>query len=297
MIASSRSLWIAALALAIIVHAALGWALMADSSVEIEGGSGVQEVQIGNSFADMVAGTLEATEAGATVQPDAAEPAPATPVQQAKPLTPVQPKVPAEVPRPTADDAVPTVAAASEAPAPLAKPQEVVEADETADPALTRSLRPQQRSAAFEDRNSPPVKKPAPKKPAPKAEPTSRPRGNDDQNQRAGATSGRNQATAATPGAARAGAAAPGNAAASNYPGLVMQKISRTPRPRAGSRGTAVVAFSVAAGGGLAAVSIARSSGSAELDSAAVRMIQSAAPFPPPPPGAQRNFTLNIKGR
>jgi protein TonB len=58
-----------------------------------------------------------------------------------------------------------------------------------------------------------------------------------------------------------------------------------------------VVAFSVSASGGLAGVSIARSSGSAALDAAALRMVQRAAPFPPPPKGAQRSFSISIKGR
>ncbi|MEO0634986.1 MAG: TonB family protein [Pseudomonadota bacterium] len=43
-------------------------------------------------------------------------------------------------------------------------------------------------------------------------------------------------------------------------------------------------------------MSIRRSSGSAELDRAAIQMIQRAAPFPPPPPGAQRSFNMPIRG-
>ncbi len=304
MIAASRSLWIVALAIAVIVHAALGWALVADNRVETEGGAGAQEVRIGTSFADMAAGTPEATEPTEIVQPEAATPAPAAHVQHAEPLTPPQDEVPAEAPRvmpQLADDAVPTVVAAlPETPVvsqPIAKSQDVIEADETAEPAVTRSLRPKRRSDAFEEKNRPVVEKTAPKKPTPKREPARTTRGSAEQNQRAGSTSGSDQAAAASPGAARANSAAPGNAAASNYPGLVMQRISRVPRPRSGSRGTAVVAFSISASGGLAGVSIARTSGSATLDSAAVRMIHTAAPFPPPPSGARRSFSLSIEGR
>jgi len=69
------------------------------------------------------------------------------------------------------------------------------------------------------------------------------------------------------------------------------------PRPRVGVRGQSVVAFRIAAGGGLASVSIAIRSGSAKLDAAAMRAIQRAAPFPVPPEGARRDFTIRIVGR
>ena len=52
----------------------------------------------------------------------------------------------------------------------------------------------------------------------------------------------------------------------------------------------------VGSGGTLAAISLARSSGSGELDQAALRVIRRAAPFPAPPPSARRNFTIRIQG-
>ncbi len=167
-------------------------------------------------------------------------------------------------------------------------------ADATVDPAVTRSLRPKRRSEAFGKKTEQIIEPAAPKKPK---QPQKTPRGNAEQNQQAGADSGTARATATVSGTARGSSAASGDAAISNYPGLVMQRISRGPRPKAGSRGTAVVAFSISGGGGLAGTSIAPSSGSAELDRAAVRMIRSAAPFPPPPPGAQRSFSINVEGR
>jgi protein TonB len=88
-----------------------------------------------------------------------------------------------------------------------------------------------------------------------------------------------------------------GNAAASNYPGEVMRHLARVPRPRAASRGAALVQFSIAAGGGLASVGLARSSGSSRLDRAALTVIERAAPFPAPPAGAQRRFSVRIEGR
>ena len=52
-----------------------------------------------------------------------------------------------------------------------------------------------------------------------------------------------------------------------------------------GRHGTAIVAFTVGARGQLVEAAIARSSGDTGLDAAAERLIQAAAPFPPPPPG------------
>lgn len=283
MIAASRRLGVLALALAVAVHAALGWALMAEQEVAIESGAGAQEVRVGTSFADMAAGTLEAietTDLSEAIEPEA--------------LNSMQPDSvePVETPLAVSElaaDAVATIAA-SEVP-------EVVEALDQPGAAVSRSLRPQRRSEAFEKKNEQVVEKAAPAPAKKRREPAKQPRGNAEQNQQAGAANGNSQATATASGAARGSAAASGNAAVSNYPGLVMKRVSRVPRRKAGSRGTAVVAFSISANGGLASASIARSSGSAALDRAALRMIQSAAPFPPPPPGAQRSFSINVEGR
>ncbi|HKK84958.1 MAG TPA: energy transducer TonB [Roseovarius sp.] len=53
----------------------------------------------------------------------------------------------------------------------------------------------------------------------------------------------------------------------------------------------------MSANGGLAAVSLARSSGSSALDQAALRLVRGAGPFPKPPQGARRNFSVKIQGR
>lgn len=91
----------------------------------------------------------------------------------------------------------------------------------------------------------------------------------------------------------------PGNAAAvANYPGQVMQQISRQGRPRLRHNGPdAVVAFRVASNGELAGVSLARSSGNPELDQAGLAIVQRSAPFPPPPSGAQTSFSVAFGGR
>jgi TonB family protein len=111
-----------------------------------------------------------------------------------------------------------------------------------------------------------------------------------------GQTAGNDQASATSRGTGGESQET-GNAAASNYPGEVMRKLARVRRPSSSARGVAVVAFHVADNGALAGVTIARSSGSPQLDQAALAIVQGAAPFPPPPQGAQRSFSIDIVGR
>jgi protein TonB len=76
-----------------------------------------------------------------------------------------------------------------------------------------------------------------------------------------------------------------------------MRALSRVRKPNVRARGAATIGFSIAPSGGLSSVLVARSSGSAALDRAALRLVQRAAPFPPPPRGARRNFSIQIQGR
>lgn len=86
------------------------------------------------------------------------------------------------------------------------------------------------------------------------------------------------------------------SAAGASYPAQVMQRLSRTRRDRIRQSGTAVVAFTVSEDGGLATLGVAQSSGVAEIDQAGLALVQRASPFPPPPPGAQRNFSFQFTG-
>ena len=159
-----------------------------------------------------------------------------------------------------------------------------------------QSLRPQQRPERRPEPEPEPRRAERAPEPQPQRQAAPQPQGNADRSARAGQATGRAEGTSATSGQGGQASTA-GNAAASNYPGLVMRKISRVPRPRVGSRGEAVVAFRIAANGGLAGASLARSSGSAALDNAALQVIRRAAPFPPPPRGARSDYTITIKGQ
>lgn len=114
---------------------------------------------------------------------------------------------------------------------------------------------------------------------------------------RAGVADGQADANARQKGRTAGSGAASGTAAAANYPGLVMAKIMRTRRESVSARGAAQVRFAIADNGGLASLVIARSSGSPRLDQAALRQVRQAAPFPTPPAGARRSFSIEIKGR
>ncbi|MEO0633523.1 MAG: TonB family protein [Pseudomonadota bacterium] len=175
---------------------------------------------------------------------------------------------------------------------------ETLTADELDQLEVTQSLRPKVRSRAFERRNKPDDSPPAPRRVTRAEQATPAPRGNQAQtNARAGQTDGAANAAASQRATGNQRSANAGKAAVSNYPGKVVRRIQRVRRPRIKDAGApAVVTFRIAANGGLSAVAIRSSSGSAKLDRAAIQMIQRAAPFPPPPPGAQRSFNLPIYG-
>lgn len=246
-------------------------------------------------------------------------PSPATASQQ--PQTPAQVvtqfAAPSDVIAPITQPQQPVLAqpktpVTKSAPSPLVTPKQaepaaptaIVGQDAVRDTAVTRSFRPRLPSpkaaekataaakakAAARTASQPAGIAKAPEKPAPQ-------RGGA-KSARAGAADGSASARAVKKGTSGTHVArAQGNAAASNYPGKVWQKLSRTRKPRVGEQGVVSVRFTIASSGGLAKVGIARSSGSARLDGAALTTIRRAAPFPKPPPGAQRSFSMNIEMR
>jgi len=301
---------------ALAAHAAL--LVEADEGrVEIAGGGSTAPAALGNSFADLAQGrasaveaetTAEATEPAEALQPvDAAEaqsaaqptdataaPAVSASIPPVRPdasaangLTPITETVPvvdaAVTPAATATSQA-SVAPVPQAVAPVTNAR-VAPVASPSELAPDKSLRPAVRPVRQVKWQ--PVAKPAP----------AAPRGNSTRNAQAGSSSGAEGQTAPQANSARAAQdAGEGNAAASNYPGAVMRQITRLPKPRSSARGVAHVAFVIGAGGQVTSVRIARSSGSPALDQLAVRQIRRAAPFPPPPAGARRQFTIGIKG-
>lgn len=287
-----RSSLVAALCLALagMLHAAVAVLPNGAQTEEMamEGGGSIGIAALGDSFADMAEGAEvpELETLSHDTPPDALQPELEEPVRQAlapSPRAPVVEVPPTETTKPEMETAEPV----EQVPTPEPEPSEPIVAESEPPPPET-SERP-------ETRPEPPQPQvQAQKKPQP--EPTPSQRGNAQQSATAGAATGDPAATQqANQGPGKSAEAA--NAAATNYPGQVMRHVQRTRRERVKARGSAQVSFTIAANGGLAAVSLASSSGSPQLDQAALQQIRRAAPFPPPPEGAQRNFTLRIDGK
>jgi protein TonB len=123
------------------------------------------------------------------------------------------------------------------------------------------------------------------------------PQGSAAQPSRAGDAAGVAQGTAVRTQRGTGGEAASDGRAAAAYPQLVHRHLARQRRPNTRASGGATIAFTVSANGGLVSAAVVRSSGNAELDRLALALVQGAAPFPAPPPGAQRSFQITIRGR
>ena len=263
MIAASRTIAMGCIGVAVAVHLT-GTTLAVDLNpdAQIAGGQVATQARLGNAFEDLTMGVqsgVETTEVAET--PPVEESVEPETIETA--TVPDQPEVIAALP-PT-----PSVTA-------VEPPVDTLEATDPESGAVTESLRPRVRSVA-------------------QAEPPRR--GNAQQESTRGTSAGRETARATQQSRNQAGSTQAGNAAATNYPGEVAQKIRRAGRPRVSDRGTAVVAFRIAANGGLSSLSIHRSSGSPELDEAALNVIQRAAPFPAPPPGAQLSYRIPVERR
>jgi periplasmic protein TonB len=110
------------------------------------------------------------------------------------------------------------------------------------------------------------------------------------------------QANASTPSTAANSVGIGRSDASSNYPGLVSAHLRRyqqypsDARSR-GDQGTATVSFSLDGGGRVTSSRLARGSGIASIDSEVQAMVRRASPFPAPPGGAPRSFTVPVSFR
>jgi periplasmic protein TonB len=258
-------------------------------SALIAGGGEDAPAALGTSFADFAQGVITPSESELET-PEQAEPIlPDTAAQPLSPSTerPIAPAMALPM-APVAKTAVLPMAPAPEAAAqhapaqPPTPPQQMAQAEAlTPNPAPT-DLAPET------------SRKPAPR-PA-RSAPAPAPQGNAPQTATRGSQQNADgQSANAAP--RRAQAETPGNAAASTYPGEVLRRIQRTRQARSPARGQVLVAFRVDDRGALASVTVARSSGHPGLDQTALDHIRRAAPFPPPPNGAERQFSFEFVGR
>lgn len=213
----------------------------------------------------------------------------------------LQPPVTAVVSPPVARPVAvaPVTPTASRPPGPeVARPPQTLAALTPVTPRETVTAQPQvQVQKATPETVRPVARPPKPAEPVAKPKPAPAPatdrRKGGDQSAKKGQATGSAAGQAArssTKNSATANTA--GNAAVANYPGVVMRKISRLRKERAGVKGKATVGFKISASGAVGSVRILKSSGSAKIDGIAVRHIRRASPFPPPPKGARRSFSV-----
>lgn len=266
------------------LHVGLVVTFYQQPSVETAGGAtGAVNARLGNSFADLVQGTQVPQTSERAPSATAPPPAVTATITQTNAAAPRETRP--QTPQVTATIATVPMAAAP-AP-PTLTPQTPIAQPETLTPPEPETLTATTESAV--ETSQRPIARPD--------RPVQPPPGNSEQDAVAGSAAGGTNATAPQQSAGADQSQQAGNAAASNYPGEVMQRITRIGKPRVRASGVAVVRFAIGGNGALAGLSIAQSSGSARLDRAAMQVIERAAPFPPPPPGAQRNFSIRIEGR
>jgi TonB family protein len=76
---------------------------------------------------------------------------------------------------------------------------------------------------------------------------------------------------------------------------MVRAHLARYQRGGHAQQGSATVSFGLDGSGRVTRVSVVRGSGHASLDQEAAAMVRRASPFPPPPPGAARSFTVPVR--
>jgi colicin import membrane protein len=87
-----------------------------------------------------------------------------------------------------------------------------------------------------------------------------------------------------------------------NYPGLVSAHLRRYRQYPAdarnrGDQGTAAVSFGLDSGGRVTSARLVRGSGITSIDQEVQAMVRRASPFPAPPDGRPRSFTVPVNFR
>jgi protein TonB len=313
------------------LHASGLIALAPDPPETLAGGP-AQLAMIGNSFEEAVAGTVTgstdpvATPAAAplTAAAETVSAIPVTPAVRPDSMAASSPTAPALSPpipieRTTTPDADPAAPVSETAPILAGTPPVIAASPATAvrpTPTAPLATTPRAEMDTVAAREAPPVQtpdadtpRPMPRvaRPAPTAVPRQElatpppsapaPQGNAPETTRTGTAEGAAQGTATQTQSGTGGQAASEGRAAAEYPQLVNRHLSRLRRPNTRFDGAAVIAFTIGSNGALAGLSVARSSGNAEFDRLALAHIQRAAPFPPPPTGAQRSYNVTVRGR
>jgi protein TonB len=108
------------------------------------------------------------------------------------------------------------------------------------------------------------------------------------------------QRAAAAPSTAASGIGRGRSDNSANYNGMVAAHLARHKQypaaaRSAGTQGIATVSFSIDGSGRVTSARLARGSGNAAIDQEVVAMARRASPFPAPPDGRGRNFTVPVR--
>lgn len=289
--AGSKWLWIGAGAFSVLAHAGAAAILTMTPAAQSEealiaGGVVAEVAMLGNgAFEAVESGNPEDVITPEAIQPDVTEPQEVAEIQP----TEIQPEV---------TEIAPVDPVVSEPIQELIVPSAEVEIAAIPIPEIKPVVEPEEAiKPAPEAKKEEPVKKVERKKPKQKIVKKAGETGKARESATKGEVDGSADVKSASVGGQKKGnSSAAGNAAVSNYPGKVRNKINRAKRRApGGERGSVVVSFVVGSGGQASGVRVARSSGSAALDRAAVDSVQRAAPFAKIPEAAGRaSWPFNV---
>nr|WP_298098714.1 energy transducer TonB [uncultured Shinella sp.] len=283
----SKWLWLGGGVLSLLAHATAAAILtMAPAQEEepamIAGGVVAEVAMLGSSAFEVTeSGNPEDAIKPEAVEPDVTEPEPQE-VAEIQP-TEIQPET---------TEIAPVDPVVSEPVQELIVPSAEVEIAAVPVPEIKPEIEPEEEIKPVpEVKKEEPVKKVERKKPKEKPVKKAGDKGKSAQSLKKGSIDGSDEAKIAAVGGQKKGnSSVAGDAAISNYKGKVRNKINRAKRRvKGGDRGTVVVSFTVSAGGQASGIRVARSSGSAALDEAALESVQRASPFPKIPDGAGRS--------
>lgn len=290
----SKWLWVGAGVISLMAHATGAAILTMSAPPEeeqalIAGGVVAEVAMLGNgAFEAVESGNPDDTITPETIQPDVSEPVP----QQVAEIQPT------EIEPELTEMVQPTDPVVSEPVQELIVPTAEVEIAAIPVPEIKPEVEPEEEIKPVpEVKKEEPVKKVEKKKPKQKVVKKAGEKGKAKQNATKGEVDGSADVkTAAVGGQKKGNSSTAGNAAVTNYPGKVRNKINRAKRRvSGGDRGSVVVSFTVSASGSASGIRVARSSGSAALDKAAVDLVQRAAPFAKIPEGAGKSsWAFNV---
>lgn len=289
----SKWLWLGGGVLSLLAHATAAAILTMSPAPEeeqalIAGGVVAEVAMLGNgAFEAVESGNPEDVIKPETIEPDVTEPDPQE-VAEIQP-TEIQPET---------TEISPVDPVVSEPVQELIVPSAEVEIAAVPVPEIKPEIEPEEEIKPVpEVRKEEPVKKVERKKPKEKPVKKAGEKGKAKQNATRGEVDGSADVKSAAVGGQKKGnSSSAGNAAVSNYPGKVRNKINRAKkRVSGGERGSVVVSFTVSSGGQASGIRVARSSGSAALDRAALDSVQRAAPFAKIPEAAGRSsWAFNV---